>query len=111
LHRDFDPSGVESVTIAATDYVGFVLLPHLFALLRQVAPQLAVHVRTAEGPDALEPVRDGVAEVALGTFPLVPAGLRTEDLFDDQFVCLRRQTRAAPARPIRAPAHARPARL
>lgn len=111
LHRDFDPAGVESVTITATDYVGFVLLPHLFALLREVAPQLAVHVRTAEGPDALEPVRDGVSELALGTFPRVPAGLRTEDLFDDQFVCLRRRARPAPARSIRAPARARPARL
>jgi len=110
-HRDFDPAGVESVTIAATDYVGFVLLPHLFALLRQVAPQLSVHVRTADGPDALEPVRDGVVELAVGTFPRVPAGLRTEALFDDQFVCLRRHTRTGTARPSRAPARPRAARL
>ena len=103
-HPVFDPAGVESVTIAATDYVGFVLLPHLFALLRQVAPHLAVHVRTAEGPDALDPVRDGVVELALGTFPRIPAGLRTVALFDDQFVCVRRGGRARTVR-------RRPARL
>jgi DNA-binding transcriptional LysR family regulator len=111
LHRDFDPAGVESVTIAATDYVGFVLLPHLFALLRQVAPRLGVHVRTAEGADALEPVRDGVVELALGTFPRVPADLRAEELFDDQFVCLRRPIGAATARPRGAGARRRPVRL
>jgi DNA-binding transcriptional LysR family regulator len=110
-HRDFDPAGVESVTIAATDYVGFVLLPHLFGLLRQVAPRLGVHIRTAEGVDALEPVRDGVVELALGTFPRVPAELRTEALFDDQFVCLRRQTHASADRPRGSRARRGPPRL
>jgi len=111
VHRDFDPAGVESVTIAATDYVGFVLFPHLFAVVREVAPQLGVQVRAAEGPDALDPVRDGVVELALGTFPRVPAGLRTEELFDDQFVCLRRPTRGGAPRSSRAPARPRSPRL
>ena len=29
LHKEFDPSAVECVTIGATDYVGFVLLPYV----------------------------------------------------------------------------------
>jgi len=91
VHRELDPAALDSVTIGATDYVGFVLLPQVFAAIERVAPQLSVHVRTAEGPDALEPVRRGVVDVAVGTFPQVPAGLRTEVLFEDEFVCLRRR--------------------
>src|SRR5215471_300035 len=56
VHREFDPNAVECVTIATTDYVGFVLLPYVFALLQKVAPQTSMRVRTAEGPDALDPL-------------------------------------------------------
>src|SRR5579859_307460 len=81
VHREFDPAAIECVTLGATDYVGFVLLPHVFAILRRVAPQLSVRVRSVEGPDALEPLASGILDLAVGAFPQVPAGLRTEDLF------------------------------
>ncbi|MFL5306959.1 MAG: LysR family transcriptional regulator [Polyangia bacterium] len=98
--RDFDPAAIESVTIGATDYAGFVLLPHLFAVLQDVAPRLSVRLRTAEGLDALDPVASGAVDLAVGTFPHVPAGLRTERLFDDEFVCVRRKTRGARRRRV-----------
>jgi DNA-binding transcriptional LysR family regulator len=94
VHKDFDPAAVDSVTIGATDYVGFVLLPHLLRVVSEVAPRSSVRVRTAEGPDALDPVAGGTVDLALGTFPQVPAGLRSENLFDDDFVCVRRKGRA-----------------
>ena len=87
----FRPADVESVTIGATDYVGFVLLPHVIKALQREAPNTSVRVRTIEGRDALEPVAAGLVDIALGTFPHVPAGLRTEALFDEQFVCLLRK--------------------
>ena len=87
----FRPADVDSVTIGATDYVGFVLLPHLIKALQREAPSTSVRVRTIEGRDALEPVAAGLVDVALGTFPHVPAGLRAEALFDEQFVCLLRK--------------------
>jgi DNA-binding transcriptional LysR family regulator len=87
----FRAADVDSVTIGATDYVGFVLLPHLIKALQREAPNTSVRVRTIEGRDALEPVSAGLVDVALGTFPHVPAGLRAEALFDEQFVCLLRQ--------------------
>jgi DNA-binding transcriptional LysR family regulator len=93
VHKEFDPAAIECVTIGATDYVGFVLLPYVFATLQEVAPQVSVRVRTVEGPDALEPLSSGVVDLAVGTFPQITAGLRTEDLFDDEFVCLRRHRR------------------
>jgi DNA-binding transcriptional LysR family regulator len=39
----------------------------------------------------LEPLAAGLVDVALGTFPHIPAGLSSEALFDDQFVCLLRR--------------------
>jgi DNA-binding transcriptional LysR family regulator len=94
----FDPLALDTITIGATDYVGFVLLPQVFRLLQAVAPQLSVRVRNVEGADPLAPVSSGVLDVAIGTFPRVPAILRTEVLFEDRFVCLRRKTRAQRAR-------------
>lgn len=90
-HEEFDPAAVDCVTIGATDYVGFVLLPHLFQSLREVEPRLSMRMRTVEGPDALDPVASGAVDVALGAFPQVPVGLRTEELFDEDFVCVRRR--------------------
>jgi DNA-binding transcriptional LysR family regulator len=90
-HKDFDPAAVECVTIGATDYVGFVLLPYLFQILQEVAPRLSVRIRTVEGPDALDPLVSGVVDVAVGTFPQTPAGLRFEQLFGEEFVCVRRR--------------------
>jgi len=95
--QSFDPRALESITVGATDYVGFVLLPYVFRLLQAVAPQLSVRVRNLEGPDALAPLSSGVIDLAIGTFPRVPASLRTEVLFEDRFVCLRRKSRAQSA--------------
>jgi DNA-binding transcriptional LysR family regulator len=91
--QGFDPAAIETLTIGATDYVGFVLLPHLLQILRQRAPRLSVRVRSAEGPDALDPVVSGLVDVAVGSFPQVPVGLRAEELFEDEFVCVRRKLR------------------
>jgi DNA-binding transcriptional LysR family regulator len=91
--KNFDPAAIETLNIGATDYVGCVLLPHLVQILRRRAPRLSVRVRSAEGPDALDPVVSGLVDVAVGTFPQVPVGLRAEELFEDEFVCLRRKLR------------------
>lgn len=88
---DFDPGAIESLSLGATDYVGFVLLPHVLRRLQAAAPRLAVHVRSLEGLDALDPVQGGALDLALGTFPQIPAGLKAETLFEDEFVCLRRR--------------------
>jgi DNA-binding transcriptional LysR family regulator len=90
-HQSFDPAAIECVTIGATDYVGFVLMPHLFKILRAVAPKTSVRLSTVEGPDALEPLSSGVLDIAVGAFPQIPAGLQTEELFQEEFVCLRRR--------------------
>ena len=93
VHKEFDPAAIESVTLGATDYVGFVLLPYVFSMLQQVAPAMSVRVRAIDGPDALDPVTGGLVDLAVGAFPVIPAGLRTENLFEEEFVCLRRSRR------------------
>ena len=100
VHKDFNPAAVDSVTIGATDYVGFVVLPYLVRVVNEVAPRLSVRVRTAEGSDALDPLVGGTVNLALGTFPQVPGGLRTEELFNEEFVCVRRKARGKSALPI-----------
>jgi DNA-binding transcriptional LysR family regulator len=97
-NQDFDPKTLESVSIGATDYVGFLLLPHVLRLLRELAPGLSVRIRNLEGPDALEPLNAGLLDVALGTFPHVRAGLRGKVLFQDRFVCLQRKQARSRAR-------------
>lgn len=97
-HKDFDPGAVDCVAIGATDYVGFVLLPYLVQILQKVAPGLSVRVRTVEGADALDPLVSGTLDVAVGTFPQIPAGLRTEELFVEEFVCVRRRTKRGSSR-------------
>jgi DNA-binding transcriptional LysR family regulator len=92
-HRAFDPAAVESVTIGTTDHVGLVLLPHVLQVVGETAPAISVRVRTVDGDDGLDPLATGMLDVALGTFPRVPAGLRTEPLFEEEFVCLRRKRR------------------
>jgi len=98
--KAFDPATIESVTIGATDFVGFVLLPHLLRIFEERAPRLSVRVRSVEGPDALDPVVSGVLDVAVGAFPQVPVGLRTEELFQEEFVCVRRKRRGKATGPM-----------
>lgn len=95
VHKDFNPAAIDAIILGATDYVGFVLLPFVLAAIQQVAPETSVQVRTTEGPDALEPVARGIVDVAVGTFPQIPSGLRTEVLFEEEFVCLRKRRRRA----------------
>jgi len=90
-NQEFSPQTLESVSIGATDYVGFLLLPHVLRKLRELTPGLSVRIRNLEGPDALEPLNAGLLDVALGTFPHVRAGLRGKVLFQDRFVCLQRK--------------------
>lgn len=87
----FSPRDVESVALGATDYVGTVLVPGIVRASRREAPGMALRLRALGGRDPLEPLTGGAIDLALGTFPHIPAGLRAEELFQDEFVCLVRK--------------------
>lgn len=91
----FEPREVARVTIGATDYVGFVLLPALVARLRAEAPRVVVRARPLDGEDALAALAEGRVDVALGTFWQCPPSLRQTTLFHETFACALRQGHAA----------------
>jgi len=67
----FRPADVDSVTIGATDYVGFVCCPPDQGLQRE-APNTACACEPSRARRA-GPVAAGLVDVRLGTFPHVPA--------------------------------------
>jgi DNA-binding transcriptional LysR family regulator len=87
LHQEFDPAAINAVSIGATDYVGWVLVPHVVRALRLVSPSMTFRVRALEEPDELAPLASGFVDIALGTFPRVSPSLRSEVLFQERFVC------------------------
>jgi DNA-binding transcriptional LysR family regulator len=88
----FRPSDIDSIAIGATDYVGFVLVPGILRASRRDAPRMALRLRAlGGGRDPLAPLVDGAIDLAIGTFPHVPAGLRAEEILRDEFVCLVRK--------------------
>lgn len=79
--------------IATPDYLNAVLLGEIVARLRKLAPhsQVAFH---SLGPDydyarALE---NGELDVVIGNWPQPPENLRMAPLFDDEVVCLMRNS-------------------
>ena len=81
----FDPaSSQRRFTIAATDYMEFLLLPELSRLIEQVAPGIDIHIKRTESAFPLTQLENGSLDVVLGfCFGLGAAGpvmLRT-------FVC------------------------
>lgn len=79
------------LTLGATDYVGFLLLPRLVRKLRDMAPQVETRVRSLEGSEVLQPVASGLVDLAIGTFPRIAPPLPIEVLFQDRFVCAVRR--------------------
>ncbi len=87
----FDPREVPRVTLGATDYVGFVLLPALVARLRAESPRVVVRARPLDGDGALAALAEGRIDLAIGTFWQCPPSLRQTTLFHETFACgLRR---------------------
>jgi DNA-binding transcriptional LysR family regulator len=96
----FTPADVDSVALGTTDYVGFVLVPGILRACRRDAPSMALRLRALGGDrDPLAPLADGAIDLAIGTFPHIPAGLRAEEILRDQFVCLVRKDHPVARRP------------
>lgn len=84
----FDPATVErTFTIAMTDISQLVLLPGLWARLREVAPGVYIEVvnLSAETARMLEV---GEVDLALGFMPQLDAGFYQQALFRQHYVCL-----------------------
>lgn len=71
------------------DYLSLVVLPPLMARLQQESPGLDVVVPPLV-PDAMEGLRSGDLDLALGYFGKVGEEFGQELLFEERFVCLTR---------------------
>jgi len=74
--------------LAMSDYGAALLLPGLVHDLRSTAPGIDLVVTQASRETMLEQLLAGDVDLALGVFPVVPAGLRSVTLFEERFACL-----------------------
>jgi DNA-binding transcriptional LysR family regulator len=90
--RAFDPmSSRRQFTIGLSDYAAFVLLPPLTARLDREAPDVSLVVRDTSRGIGLSMLEDGVAELLAGNFPPPPTHMRSERLYEEEFVCASRR--------------------
>jgi DNA-binding transcriptional LysR family regulator len=87
----FDPSRTERFfRIAATEHAGEAIAARLAPRLRAIAPRSRFAWQFTRGYVALEAVQRGQADVALGRFESVPAGMVGEPLFEDRYCVVAR---------------------
>jgi len=88
----FEPASARRLfRIAATDHVGFLLLPHLLETLGREAPAVDLDVRGITEHPVPEGLADGSLDLAIGVFADVPSGMRRQALFVERFTCLVRE--------------------
>lgn len=89
----FDPaSSQRRFTIAATDYMEFLILPELSQLIEQTAPGVNIHIKRTESSFPLAQLENGSLDVVLGFDSVLnpPAHLHCEYLFKDRMACMVR---------------------
>jgi DNA-binding transcriptional LysR family regulator len=88
---EFDPRTAQrTFSIAATDYMEFLVLPRLMRRLQNEAPQIDIRVRSLQVSAPEEPLDAGTVDVAFGFFPEVPKRLNRRHLFTETMTCLVR---------------------
>ncbi|MCA9666963.1 MAG: LysR family transcriptional regulator [Myxococcales bacterium] len=89
----FDPAqSRRRFRLGMTDYVGFVLLPRLYATLRRAAPDVDVEIWPLGDDPPREALASGRLDAALSFFyEKLPAGLDAAELLDERFVCVARR--------------------
>jgi len=87
----FDPRTCKArLTVTATDYVEFVLMPHLVQSLEKQAPGVELEIRVANRQMASQWLSRGEIDFRIGWVRRPPAELRFKKLYTDRFVCLVR---------------------
>lgn len=88
----FDPSRIDRFfRVVATEHAGEAIATRLTPRLRATAPGARFVWQFARGYVALEALRRGQADVALGRFEALPAGLVGEPLFEDRYCVVARK--------------------
>lgn len=87
----FDPAHATGVCrISMPDRLTLAVVPPLLDRLRQLAPNLDLHVRTADRRQALDLIDADQVDLALGWFDDMPRHLSAEFLLDEHLYCVFR---------------------
>jgi DNA-binding transcriptional LysR family regulator len=90
----FDPaSSHRRFTIAATDYMEFLMLPELSQLIELSAPGVDIHIKRTDSSFPLAQLENGSLDVVLGFSSVLnpPTHLNCDHLFMDRMACVVRQ--------------------
>jgi len=87
--RSFDPATARrEFRLAHTDVGAFVLWPRIVRAVRSRAPNLRLALRVLDQPSLGAALADGAVDMAIGSFPRLPATLIQRRLFDRHYVAL-----------------------
>ncbi|HWL89212.1 MAG TPA: LysR family transcriptional regulator [Polyangiaceae bacterium] len=88
----FDPASSERrFVIAASDYVGYVLLPPLLHRLSRAAPRVRFDVRPWGRHEVPPTLATGEVDLMLGFYDRIPTGHHEQILFEERYVCIVRK--------------------
>lgn len=88
---EFDPSSTRRViSIYASDYLQYAVMPKIISILSEHAPGLVVRVVPAKLFHGLNMVETNHVELVLGHFPHPTPSLRARFLFEERSVCIVR---------------------
>lgn len=90
--HDFDPAGLRTTFhLSITDSLGRRVVSPLVGALSARAPGARLHVLPHSNAGSAGALVRGTLDCAVGMFPDVPEGLRTEIVRTDQMVCIMRK--------------------
>jgi DNA-binding transcriptional LysR family regulator len=91
---NFEPSrSARRFTIAVSDFLTIVMIPHLLELLREEAPFVDIAIRSDSRLDLTEQINLGQIDAAIGTFSETPARFRSSALFEYDDVLIANSSR------------------
>jgi len=92
LPAEFDSrTSRRTFTLIGTDFVEFILLPPLMAVLAQDAPLLEIVFKGPDPKSIEAAMAAGTLDLAIGYLPDAPDGLIKTTLFREPFVCIARR--------------------
>ena len=88
----FDPAASDrTFTIAASDYVEYVVLAPLLRLLEREAPGVRVEVRPWGRHEVTRELEEGSVDLMLGFYDVLPPGHHAQRLFHEEYACIVRR--------------------
>ena len=88
---DFDPATASGLLrISTPDRLSIAVVPPLFDLIQRHAPNMSLHVATADRHQALQLIEDDQIDVALGWLDDKPGHMLVEPLMEEYLYCVFR---------------------